>query len=148
MEIVFPENTGEIITAIRNAIGRAVTFYVVASSTACTLCDLEPITNTSTDPFCLECNGTYWIPVMSGVTLSGHVAWGKSDQMRWESGGQWWEGSAGVQIAYTPTNLETVESAVYVVVDDQEMEVRKVMRRGVKSLNRILIDLIERTKVE
>jgi len=146
MEIIFPTDTGTVITAIRDAIGRDVTFYIVASSTACSACDLEPITNTSTDSFCTECNGTYWIPVYSGMDVNSHIAWGKSDQMRWESGGQWWEGSAGVQIARNDENISTVENAVYLVVDGKEMEIRKILHRGVPELNRILIDVIEKAK--
>jgi len=143
MKIVFPE-TKEIIDEIRSAIGRPVVFYVIASLSGCSSCDLDPVANTSVDSFCTECNGTYWIPVYSGVIISGHVSWGKSDQMRWESGGQWYEGSCGVQIAYSLDNLETVRDSIYVIVDDKEMEVRKTMLRGVPELNRILIDLIEK----
>jgi len=144
MIISFPENTEDVINAIRTAIGRDVIFCVVASATACTLCDLDPVTNTSTDSFCLECNGDYWIPVFSGVTILGHISWGKSDQMRWETGGMWYEGSCGVQIEYTPENLATVNSAIYVTVDEKEMEIRKKMMRGVQNINRILLDLIEK----
>jgi hypothetical protein len=119
---------------------------VIASATACPVCYLDPVTNNSTDSFCPVCNGTYWIPVYSGTTITGHVAWGKSDMMRWETGGQWWEGSAGVQIEYTPENQILVNDAIYVTVDGKEMEISKSMLRGVKPLNRILIDLIEKTK--
>jgi hypothetical protein len=146
MIIAFPTNTKEIIDEIRDAIGRPVQFMVIASATACPACYLDPVNNTSTDSFCPVCHGAYWIPVMSGTMVTGHVSWGKSDQMRWETGGQWWEGSCGVQIEYTPENQILVNDAIYVVVDDKEMEIRKSMMRGVKDINRILIDLIEKTK--
>lgn len=146
MGIIFPSNTKDIIDDIRDAIGREVIFNVIASSTACPVCELDPVTNTSTDSFCLTCNGTYWIPVYSGVALTGHVAWGKSDQMRWETGGQWYEGSCGVQIEYSTENMDVVNDAIYVTVDEKEMEIRKTMMRGVKPINRILIDLIEKEK--
>ena len=145
MKIVFPE-TKEIIDEIRSAIGRPVVFYVIASLSGCSSCDLDPVANTSVDSFCTECNGTYWIPVYSGMDVNSHIAWGKSDQMRWESGGQWWEGSAGVQIARNDENISTVENAVYLVVDGKEMEIRKILHRGVPELNRILIDVIEKAK--
>ena len=144
MEIVFPSDTKDVIDAIRGVIGREIVFHVVASATACTSCDLDPVTNTSTDSFCLECNGIYWIPTYSGVVISGHVAWGKSDQMRWEAGGQWFEGSCGAQVELTGDNLQTVNDTIYVTIDDKEMEIRKTMMRGVPELNRILIDLIEK----
>ncbi|HAQ02271.1 TPA: hypothetical protein DCQ22_00010 [Candidatus Nomurabacteria bacterium] len=144
MEIVFPSDTKDVIDAIRGVIGREIVFHVVASATACTSCDLDPVTNTSTDSFCLECNGVYWVPTYSGIAISGHVAWGKSDQMRWEAGGQWFEGSCGAQVELTEDNLQTVNDTIYVTIDDKEMEIRKTMRRGVPELNRILIDLIEK----
>lgn len=146
MVIVFPEGTESIINGIRNAIGRPVIFYVVASSTACPDCFLDPITNTSDDSFCTTCEGVYWIPVLSGVTISAHISWGKSDQARWETGGVWYEGSCGLQIERTDANIIVVESAVSVTVDEKEMEIRKIIHRGVKNLNRLLLDVIELEK--
>ena len=144
MVITFPSNTKQIIDEIRGVIGREIVFHVVASATACTSCDLDPVTNESTNSFCTECLGVYWIPTYSGVVISGHVAWGKSDQMRWEAGGQWFEGSCGAQVELTGDNLQTVNDTIYVTIDDKEMEIRKTMMRGVPELNRILIDLIEK----
>jgi len=68
----------EVIDAIRGAIGRDVTFNIVASSTGCPDCSLDPVTNTSTDSFCQTCDGKYWIPVYSGVVVSGHITYGGS----------------------------------------------------------------------
>jgi len=64
--------------------------------------------------------------------------------MRWEAGGQWFEGSCGAQVELTEDNLQTVNDTIYVTIDDKEMEIRKTMMRGVPELNRILIDLIEK----
>lgn len=136
----------EITNAIRDAIGRNVIFYVEASRTECTEvgCALDPVTNTSTNSFCPVCSGNYYIPVYSGVTINGHVTWGYSEQLGWTSGGQLDEGECRVQIEYTTTNITVVDSAKWVEVDNRDMQIVKKIYRGVKSLNRILVDLIEK----
>ena len=144
MVITFPSDTKDIIDQIRTAIGREVEFRIVASSTPCPTCDLDPITNTSTDSFCQDCGGDYWIPVYSGVLLSGHVTWGHSDQARWETGGTWYDGDCRVQIEYTEANLATVDGAYEVIIDEKTMEIKKRILRGVPQINRILLDLIEK----
>jgi len=146
MNIVFPSNTKEVIDSIREVIGRDVIFRVVASATACPECYLDPVTNTSTDSFCDTCEGVYWIPVYSGVTILGHVTWGHSDNMQWQSAGQWYEGDCRVQIEYTPENVIVVDSAVDVLVDGKTMELKKRILRGVQPINRILLDLVEKEK--
>jgi len=134
----------EVVDAIRSAIGRETTWYIVASSSPCPDCSLDPITNTSTDSFCITCGGEYWIPTYSGVTISGHVNWGYSEQLGWVSGGQLNEGECRVQIKYTLANLNAVDNAKWVEVDGKTMEVVKRILRGVQTLNRILVDLRER----
>ena len=146
MVITWPNDTESIIDQIRGVIGRDITFYVVASSTACSVCSLDPVTNTSTDPFCLTCSGLYWIPVYSGVTVSGHVTWGHSELLNWQSGGQFFDGDCRVQIKYTVANLDAVDRMKWAVVDGKQLFFLKKILRGVKQLNRILIDLKERKK--
>lgn len=142
--IVFPSNTEEIIDDIRGAIGRLTEWHVVASSTACPVCELDPITNTSTDSFCVYCSGTYWIPVWEVNSISGHVTWGFSEQLGWVAGGQLAEGECRVQIKYTPENITIVDNAEKIYVDGKEMQFVKKTLRGVPEVNRILIDLKER----
>lgn len=149
MNIVWPDNTTEIIDKIRGAIGRDVTFYVVASSTPCPTCSLDPITNESTDSFCPTCSGIYWIPVYSGYTVSGHITWGNMDTLQWITTGQYFDGNARVQIKYTPESLSIVEQTQdsgYVVVDNESMEIKSILLRGVKNINRILINLIKKER--
>lgn len=133
----------EVVDAIRGAIGRETTWYIISSSTPCPTCDLDPVNNTSTDSFCPTCSGNYWIPTYSGVTISGHITWGFSEQMGWVSGGQMDEGDCRVQIKYTPDNLSVVDEAIYVMVDGKKMDITKRIYRGVQSINRILVDLAE-----
>lgn len=136
----------EVIDAIRYAIGRDTDWYVVASSIACPTCYLDVVTDTSTDPFCPTCSGTYWIPVYSGVTISGHITWGFSEKLGWESGGQLDLGDCRVQVKYTVANLSAIDNAKYAIVDGRKLIKKKVILRGVKNINRILVDLIESEK--
>lgn len=144
MQIVFPENTEEVIDAIRNAIGRDVLF-VAEVKVPCSACSIDPVTNTSTNSFCLVCSGVGYIITYSGATISGHVTQGQTDYMQWTPGGQYYDGDCRVQIKYTPENITIIDNASYVMVDDQKFDIRKKTFRGVKNLNRILLDLIERT---
>lgn len=146
--ITFPSNTKEIIDQMRGAIGRNVTFVVLASSTACPSCGYDPITRTSTDSFCETCSGEYWIPIYSGYTVSGHITWGKADILNWQSGGQQFDGDCRVQIEYSTRNIEILDITDHVIVDNKILEIKKKILRGVRELNRILLDLIEREKNE
>lgn len=144
--ITFPTDTEDVIDAIRSAIGRDVTFYYIYSSMPCPICDLDPVTNTSKDAFCIICSGEYWIPLYSGETVNAHITWGYSEQLGWVKGGQLDEGEVRLQIKYIPSIVTIVESAEYVLVDGKNMQIVKKTLRGVPELNRILIDLIEREK--
>jgi hypothetical protein len=145
MNITFPTDTYETIDAIRGAIGRDVEFYVPSLS-GCSICDLDPVTNTSTDSFCDVCSGNYWIKTYSIITLSGHITWGPADVLQWHPGGQLFDGDCRVQIKYTEVNKETSEDADYIVVDDKQLEIKRSTLRGVPSINRILLDCIEKDR--
>jgi hypothetical protein len=132
-----------LIDDIRDAIGREVTFYVVASSVPCSICSLDPVTNESTNSFCPICSGTYFIPTYSGVSLNAHITWGGTDQLQWQTGGQLFDGDCRLQIKYTPSNVLVVENSKWVDVDGKRLAQSKVHLRGVKELNRILVDLIQ-----
>lgn len=141
--ITWPDYTTEVVDAIRGAIGRDTYWYIVASSTPCPVCSLDPVTNTSTNSFCVICSGTYWIDVYSGVSISGHITWGTAEVLQWTSGGQYFTGDCRVQIKDTPSNRATVDNTKYAIVDTKKLRIDKVIYRGVKQLNRILIDLVE-----
>ncbi len=133
----------EVVDAIRGAIGRDVIFNIIETTSGCSICNLDPITNTSTDSFCPICSGNYWIYTYSGVSISGHVTWGFSEQLGWVEGGRLDEGECRVQIKYTPENVTVVDATKWVDVDDRKMQIVKKNLRGVQSINRILINLIE-----
>jgi len=143
VSINWPSDTDEVIDAIRGAIGRDVTFYCVASSYGCPVCNLDPATGTSDDSFCPVCSGKYYIDVITGVTVSAVISWGPSDKLNWESGGQFLGGDCVIQIDLTPFNEEVVKRTKFVSVDSRIMEIRKIVRRGVRTLNRMLLSLLE-----
>ena len=141
--ITFPENTEEVIDSIRDAIGRPIEWHTVTLS-GCSVCELDPTTNESTDSFCPVCSGLFYIPTYTTTIISGHVTWGYSEQLGWVSGGQLAEGECRVQIKYTVANLDIIENAKKIFVDGKEMQMEKKTLRGVKNINRILIDLNEK----
>lgn len=145
MIITFPTNTKNIIDSIRNAIGRSVEFYI-AEYTKCPSCELDIITNTSSDSFCPTCSGVGYLITYSGTVVNAHITWGFSEQVGWVSGGTLDEGDCRVQIEYSIVNRDLVENSDYVVVDGRKMEIKQPHYRGTPAINRILIDLLEREK--
>jgi hypothetical protein len=142
MAITFPSNTKTKIDAMRLAIGRSVEFEVESKSD-CPICVLDPITNTSSDPFCPVCSGYGYLIVHSGYPVLAHITWGPIDYLNWVSGGQLSEGDCRVQIEYDVYNLNLVDTAKQVVVDTKKMRITKKILRGVPELNRIILDLDE-----
>jgi hypothetical protein len=145
VSITFPD-TVDTIDDIRSAIGRYIEIFIVTSSIPCDICNLDPVTNTSTNSFCPACSGAYWIPIYSGANVKAHVTWGKSDEISWYTGGMTFDGDCRLQIKYTSDNLDLVDNAEYIIVDSKKVEIRDKTLRGVQQLNRIIIDCIESEK--
>lgn len=143
--ITYPSNTVEAIDSIRGAIGRDVIFYIPVTTT-CSACSYDPVNDTSTNSFCPVCSGEWYIYSYSGISISGHITWGHSDQLGWVSAGQMVDGDCRVQIKYTSANLNTANTAKFLAVDGKKMKVNRQILRGVKEINRILLDLVELEK--
>jgi hypothetical protein len=143
--IIFPSNTTEIIDEIRGAVGRSIIINIPTLHT-CPVCTLDPVTNQSTNPFCIICGGNYWIASVSGYIVSGHVTWGNTDTMLWNTGGKLWDGDCRVQIKFTSENIYAVVSGVNFEVDNKVLTVQNYILRGTPTVNRILVDLKERDK--
>jgi hypothetical protein len=141
MDISFPDNTTEIIDAIRGAIGRPIVIQVVASSIVCPTCGFNPVTEDALDPFCPTCSGDGLIFTYDYITVSGHVTWGWRDLPNWVTGGQYFTGDCVVQIKFTDEILDAVKRAKYFYVDGTKMVFQKYVFRGVPEVNRIIIDL-------
>lgn len=143
MAITFPKNTRSIIDQMREADGRQVIF-VSELKTDCPTCTIDPITGNSTNPFDPTCSGTGYIYTTSGTSILAHVTNKPLDALDWVRGGKLFEGDAMIQIAYTPENINLIETCAYVVVDGKNFEVKNKEPRGVAELNRVLVSLKER----
>ena len=134
-----------IIDDIRGIIGRQVVFYR-ATVSGCSACSLDPVTETSTNSFCPACSGVYWIKSYYTTTITGHVTWGNVDELDWRTGGQIFEGDCRIQIKLKDDTLDMIEATDYVVADGKVLEIKSHILRGVPTLNRVLVDLIEKEK--
>jgi hypothetical protein len=146
MTITFATDTTDIIDEIREVIGRPITFNYFAGYTNCSICTLNPITGESTSPFCSGCGGTYYIPIESGYIVDAHIVWDPSNLPQYVTGGKYFEGSCLVQVKYTPELLTILDTTENVTVDGKVMEIRKQTMRGVPTINRILLELIEKSE--
>jgi hypothetical protein len=140
--ITFPSDTREIINAIRSGIGRNVTFYEKVSE-PCSGCTINPVTNTSTNSFCVSCNGEGYIYTYSGYPILAHITWGKVDNLNWQTGGQLFEGECRIQIEYIPENVTIINKTSYLNVDGKKMTIDTKDFRGVPNINRIVLNLEE-----
>ncbi len=141
--VTWPENITAITDNIRGVIGRNIMIFVNVSGTACPVCDLDPVTDLATDPWCPICGGSYWIDAISGVTYSAHVHWGPAYQPRWVSGGVIDEGDCTITIKNTDAALEHVRASNYYVVDTRDLYMKNYELRGAPAPNRIRITLLE-----
>lgn len=140
----FPSNTREQIEQMILMDGRTVTFYVIDTLSGCSLCSLDPITNTSTDSFCPTCSGDYWIPTYSGWDVTAHVTWGRSESRAWETGGMLDNGDCTVKYMHTPSGEYMALNAEYVMVDGRKMDIQPgITLRGIPDVNRIIVHLKE-----
>jgi len=146
MSIHWPDNTTDIIDDIRDAIGRNVTIYTTVSGIPCPAsgCNLDPVTNLSVNQFCTTCSGDYWIDTASGVTVTAHVRMKNVDVPVWTVGGFIVDGDAQIQVKYTVAAVSAIEGAEYYEVDGKEFIQKDLSFRGVPTVNRIVVTLVEK----
>lgn len=143
MTIKWPSNTKDIIDEIRGVIGRDVEFVKNYPGENCPLCSLDPLTRVSTDPFCPICSGHYYITTTSSYLVPAHINWTSVDGSRFEPGGRIHSGDCKITVEYTDENLDLVNTAAYIVVDEKIMYVEKYDLKGVQALNRIAVELMQ-----
>lgn len=127
-------------------IGRDVSLFYVASVSGCSVCSLDPVSNTSTDAFCVVCSGLYWIETLNEYVTKAHITWKSSDELSWYSAGKQMDGDCQIRLNLASGIENIVDSTRYVLVDDKTMQVRKSVLRGAPEVNRILITLLEKEK--
>lgn len=140
---MWPSDTRNQIEEIIGMVGRNVDFFYVYSTYACPLCDLDPVTQQSQNPYCESCSGVYWIDVYSGVTMSAHVSWKFDYHNEFETGGLVFLGDAKVKVMHTAEREAIIKSSDYVVVDDKIMNVEHTTILG-SPVNRIIVDVKEK----
>jgi hypothetical protein len=138
----FP-NTVAIKDAIRESIQRPIVINVAVEGTPCPICDLDPVTNNSTDSFCYYCSGVYWLNTTSGYLVSGHIRWRSSDQPMYTAGGVIDIGDCIVTVKLTDENLDAVQNSENFIVDERDLYLKNYVLKGVQELDRIRIILKE-----
>lgn len=142
-KIIWPENTTEIIDAIRGTIGRPIEIITASADVTCSACSLDPLSHRSTNPFCPVCSGAGYITVFSGTTLSAHVRWGTVDKGLSYPGGRLITGDCQATVAYSDTTLELLQTAAYIIIDDKQLYLDTYDLRGVPEINRIVLKLLQ-----
>ena len=125
MTITFPSDTKDVIDDIRDVIGRTITFNKLVTQTGCNAvgCTLDPITNVSTNSFCLTCGGDYWTNIVSGTPITSHIRWKSMDDGIGYSAGEIFDGECRAQIEYTAANVTILDASETVQVDDKLMSI-------------------------
>lgn len=142
----FPLDTRATISGIIDMIGRDILFYNVVSISGCYSCSLDVISNTSTDSYCPVCSGNYWIPTYSGTQVKAHITYGTVDDKSWTTGGLVDNGQIEVKFMHTQELEDLVNEAKFFVVDNRELDVKKITPRGAPQTNRIIVQLKEKER--
>jgi hypothetical protein len=148
MQITWPSEQSRLdyLQALEATVWRPVTFEYVTSISGCSVCSLDPVTDTSTDSFCPVCSGIYWIKTTSGVDIKAHVTWAHSEGLAWYSAGQQFTGDCQIKVIYNAVVSGIILNSEGVIVDDRDMQITKVGLLGAPTINRITLSLKERDK--
>ena len=134
------------INAVRESIGRNVTFYSVtrAPCSLCTASGLYDATNDTTYYFnCPVCRGQYWINTQVGTDVLARVRWSNDQAITATHGGRYYIGDATATIEdkYLSIAELAFKDTGKVVVDDHEMQIIKIIPEGAAEINRYKIIL-------
>lgn len=127
---------------VRGVIGRNVTVYSPKTS-ACLICVAsgyyDPMSDTSWNVVCPQCNGAYWLASVDATEILARVHWVSNEGITATPGGKYFLGDA--QITVDPCYKELLESAQNesgkVVVDGQDMQILRINPMGVPEINRV-----------
>lgn len=140
MKYVFPDTTLDI-DGIIKADGRNVDF-IVPTLSGCSACSLDPVTNTSTDSFCVVCSGKYWIELENVHTVVAHVTWKTAEKPEWERGGILFLGDAIAKTTITSVS-GFIDNISAVLVDGKRFRIVEKQFLGVPQINRVIFHLKE-----
>jgi len=140
MTISFP-NTKSIKDAIRQEIGRVVTFVMNEDHTACPVCsgaDLyDSVNGLSLDQFCTTCSGSYWISQNTESSIVAHVRWRVGDESDFGIAGETFTGDCTITVDIDELSDDQLDKIRGIRVDDRSLEVFRTIKRGVPDRDRI-----------
>ena len=142
LNLVWPDNTQEVIDAIRGVIGREITLNVLISGQRPGIpytANVDPITGSPLNSF----SGTENLPVYSGVTVLAHVHWKGADDKNFLPGGIAYGGDCLATIANSGEARYWVEHTYTVEIDDKTLYIQKFIPRGKPTINRYTLVLKE-----
>lgn len=137
-----PDFLKEQIDSVRESIGRDVTIYTPKEDT-CVLCVAsgyyDPISDTSFNVVCPQCNGAYWITSVEATTVLARIHWVGNEAVNLSPAGKYFTGEATITV--DPDYTELLEAAQSdsgkVVVDGQDMEIIRINPMGAPQINRV-----------
>lgn len=129
--------------AIRSAIADTVTINFKVTGSGCYNCSLDPITNTSTNPYCDICFGTYWINTSSGYTTKGHVRWTRGEIPAQFPGGKLPEGDCLVTFTLASGLQYIVENSDSFIINSKKLTLKSYTLKGKPQPNRLKVTLTQ-----
>lgn len=130
------------IDAVRDQIGRTVTVYYPKSD-ACLDCVAsgyyDPITDTSYNIMCPQCNGQYWLNKVDSEDILARVHWVSNEGITATPGGKYFLGDAQITVdpCYTELLRSAQNDAGKVVVDGQDFQILRINPMGAPTINRV-----------
>jgi len=138
--IQFPQ-TKHTKDAIRNVIGRPVTFIIQGEPSACPVCsgaDLyDSVNELSINQFCPTCSGAYWFTADSGINLVGHVRHRTGDEEDWGIAGSVITGDCTITIGIDDLSEDKIVKIKEIRTDGRRFRVFRAIKRGVQERDRI-----------
>lgn len=141
--VTWPSNTKEIIDQIRDTIGRPIELFTSLPGEDCPLCEIDPLSGKSVDPFCPVCSGQGQQITWSGTTITAHVRWGQVDASLLYPGARIITGDCTAAIEYTAENVAIIDAAKYALIDGKVLYIDSYDLRGVQPVNRVVLNLVQ-----
>jgi hypothetical protein len=130
------------IDAVREQIGREVTFYTLQSD-KCSDCVAsgyyDPLTNTSWNFVCPICKGTGWSNSVDATIVNARIHWAGDEKIQMTPGGKFYVGDCQLTVDPTYHSLaqEAMKDSGKVVVDGRDMRITAINPMGAPTVNRI-----------
>lgn len=130
------------IDAVRQQIGRDVTFYTLLS----TLCEdcvasgfYDPVSDSSWNIVCPVCIGTGWSDSVEETVVLARVHWAGDERITMSPGGKYYLGDATVTIdpEFHGLAQQAMRDSGAILVDGKKMQIQSINPIGAPTVNRI-----------